>query len=81
MQIVQNGGVCIDACLSDDVTCSFWLQNKSFSLDIRSTESTITLVKKHAEMSVKNDVSGGVKQISIHNYYVNMPKSTQSCNG
>jgi len=31
-------------------------------LDMRST---ITVVKKHAAMSVKNDASSGVEQISI----------------
>jgi len=39
--------------------------------------STITVVKKHAEMSVKNDASGGVEQISILTCF--MPESTQSC--
>jgi len=38
--------------------------------------STITVVKKHADMSVKNDASGSVEQISIL-----VPESTQSCDG
>jgi len=40
--------------------------------------STITVVKKHARMSVQNDASGGVEQINI---YVNVPDSTQGCDG
>jgi len=41
--------------------------------------STITVVKKHADMSVKNDVSGGVLRLIF--LYVNIPESTQSCDG
>jgi len=40
--------------------------------------STTTVVQEHAKMSVKNDASGSVEQISI---FTNMPKSIQSCNG
>jgi len=53
---VFDRGACIDTCLSvlGEVTRSFWLHNKSSSLDMRSI---ITVVEKHAEMSVKNDAS------------------------
>jgi len=49
------GGVTRSFCLHfpGDVTRSFRLHVKSSSLNMRST---IAFVKKHAEMSVKNDV-------------------------
>jgi len=55
---VPNLGGCNDACLSSDVTHSFRLHDKNSSLDMLST---ITVVKKHAETSVKNDASGSVE--------------------
>jgi len=45
--------------LSGDVKRCFRLHDKSSSLDMRST---ITVVKKHAEMSVKNCASGCAEQ-------------------
>jgi len=42
--------------------------------------STITVVLKHAEMSVKNDASSIVEQINILiSYNVNVPETRQSC--
>jgi len=45
---VPNRGACIDACLSCDVTRSFQLHD-------------IKALRLIAEMSVKNDASGGVE--------------------
>jgi len=48
--------------------------------------STISVVKEHAVMSVKTDANGSVEQINIfagihYLVYVNVPESTQSCDG
>jgi len=50
---VLNRGACNDACLSGDVTCSFWLHNIKLFKTIRSFCCLLTIkIAKIAESSV-----------------------------